>query len=110
MVDYAGDTPHSHGNKIVPLVQTQRASYSLSLISRSIHSFRKPKIPLFITVLAGLILIQVLHLSVLLVMDIKLMMKTKVGVVQISQPLKSQQTVRGDLNSLVRRITSPAQM
>jgi hypothetical protein len=37
------------------------------------------------------------------------MMKTKVGAIKISQPLKSQQTVRGDLNSLVRRITSPAQ-
>jgi len=36
-------------------------------------------------------------------------MKTKVIVIQITQPLKSQQTVRGDLNSLARRITSLAQ-
>jgi hypothetical protein len=37
------------------------------------------------------------------------MMKTKLAVNQISQALKSQQTVRGDLNSLERRIASPAQ-
>jgi hypothetical protein len=36
------------------------------------------------------------------------MMKTKVFVVQIGQPLKSLQIVRVDLNSLVRRISSPA--
>jgi hypothetical protein len=37
------------------------------------------------------------------------MMKTKVYVIQISQALKSQQTVRGDLNSLARRVTLLAQ-
>jgi hypothetical protein len=37
------------------------------------------------------------------------MMKTKVFVIQIGQPLIFQQTVRGDLNSLVRRSALLAQ-
>jgi hypothetical protein len=37
------------------------------------------------------------------------MMKTKVFVVQIGQPLKSQQTERGDLNLLVRILNLLAQ-
>jgi hypothetical protein len=37
------------------------------------------------------------------------MVKMEVFVVQIGQPLKSHQTVREDLNSLVRKITLLAQ-
>jgi hypothetical protein len=37
------------------------------------------------------------------------MMKIEVFVVKIGQPLKSHQTVRGDLNSLARWITLLAQ-